>query len=114
MLVALGQYVTEKIPADILAAMAADPRIVVETAWAVTDDFETVMEDPSDARLRREVEKLYRMVILLRPDDAFAHFNLVTTMMVPYADEDSEHGVRGVPTPVANQIVDILKVVYHL
>ena len=39
MLGALGQYVTEKIPADILAAMAAaDPRIVVETAWAVTDD----------------------------------------------------------------------------
>ena len=45
MLVALGQYVLEKIPADIIDAMAADPTLVVETNWSVTDEFETLIED---------------------------------------------------------------------
>ena len=45
MVMALGSYVFEKIPADILEAMRLDPYKVVETAWAVTDEFETVVED---------------------------------------------------------------------
>ena len=109
----LKAWTTEKI-GHLRTAVAHNPADVLALKALAALLFETVMEDPFDARLRREVEKLYRMIILLRPDDVSAHFNLATTMMVPYADEDSEHGVRGVPTPVANQIVDILKVVYHL
>ena len=45
MLQALGQYVLEKIPADILAMMAADHRLVVETNWGVSNAFETVDQD---------------------------------------------------------------------
>eukprot|EP00966_Prymnesium_polylepis_P093103 2155542-Prymnesium_polylepis.1 len=45
MLVALGQYVSQKIPDDVLALMAADHRKVVETNWACSDDFETLLED---------------------------------------------------------------------
>ena len=39
MLAELGSYVLEKVPADIQAAMAIDPKKVVETNWAVSDAF---------------------------------------------------------------------------
>ena len=45
MLMALGRHVYEMVPPDVLAAMALDPRMVVETNWTVADHFETVIGD---------------------------------------------------------------------
>ena len=45
MLLALGPNVIGKVDEDILAEMEQDPRKVVETNWAVADEFETLMGD---------------------------------------------------------------------
>ena len=45
MLRTLGQYVLEKVPADILAQMAVEPNLVVVTNWGVVDEFQTLSED---------------------------------------------------------------------
>ena len=50
MLAELGSYVLEKVPADIQAAMAIDPKKVVETNWAVSDAFEIILGDAEMVR----------------------------------------------------------------
>ena len=45
MLLALGPNVIGKVDEDILAEMEQDPRKVVETNWAVADEFEALMGD---------------------------------------------------------------------
>ena len=45
MLMALGPHVYSVVPEDVLAAMALDRRMVVETNWTVADIFETVIGD---------------------------------------------------------------------
>ena len=51
MLEVLGPDVMDKVPADILAIMRDNPRVVVQTNWAVSDEFETVTGDCAIHRL---------------------------------------------------------------
>ena len=51
MLVELGADVMRMVPNDILGAMSANPRLVVETNWPVADEFETVTGDVEIVRL---------------------------------------------------------------
>jgi hypothetical protein len=52
MLEALGPDVMSMVPEVILAAMRANHRLVVETNWAVSDEFETVCGDVHITRLQ--------------------------------------------------------------
>ena len=53
MLDALGPDVMGMVHHDILAAMRRDPRIVIQTDWAVADEFETITGDCFIRRLTR-------------------------------------------------------------
>ena len=45
MVMALGNEVSEKVPHDILQRMRLNSRLVLETNWAVADEFETLLGD---------------------------------------------------------------------
>ena len=45
---ALGPHVYSVVPPDVLAAMALDRRMVVETNWTVADDFDGCQWSLSD------------------------------------------------------------------
>ena len=68
MLSVLGHHIMSIIPQDILAAMAVDPRKVVETNWAVSDEFETVLSDVSIVRGDPSTVMHQRAVAFLRDD----------------------------------------------
>ena len=73
MLSALGQYVLEKIPDDILALMAADAANVVVTNWGVAAEFETLLEDV-------EMRGFYSPQ---PPPGAFKHVGTLTLALTP-------------------------------
>ena len=66
MLDALGPDVMGMVHHDILAAMRRDPRIVIQTDWAVSDEFETIT---GDAAIRRLVLDAHGFATTALPED---------------------------------------------
>ena len=77
MLESLGADVLATVPENILDVMRANPRAVVETNWAVSDEFETVTGDVAVTRAPIDSE-LHSVMLPADDADAAIHMGTLT------------------------------------